>query len=947
MSTPLLRASVRALWVPVVLPLAMVVASCVATTTTNEGPGTGEPSARASAEAPAATPRGMRSEGEANHGAATAKAAQPAQPRTQFFPGSGQFINPQASTQRPYTEGAEGDVTLNFDGADLVDVVKAILGDILGKNYAIDPRVTGQVTLQTSRPVPKGALVSILESLLKMNGAELVKEQDLYRVVPSAEAAKSSVPPTLHLGGQGGRQVMVVPLRYIAAAEMQKVLKLVQPGEQAVQADTARNLLILAGSQQALSNMLNTIALFDVDQFKGMSFGLYRLSYVDVETMVKDLEKLFTSKELPVSGMVRFIPIERMNAIVAITPQKRYLEDVKTWVERLDHAELATGIGLYVYPVQNRSAASLAEMLQNLFGAGGMKPKQQQSAPVAPSLIPGMSEKETQSPTGSPVQPVGQAATGSQNAPESESPPPSAAPGADAATASAEVGEVRIIADEENNALIIMASGRDYAKIERTIRRLDVLPLQVLIEASIVEVILSDDLRYGLEWFFKNNFSGGSQSAKFSVPVAGLGGLPGFTYSLVASGDDIRVVLNALAEQSKVDVLSSPSLMVLDNRTAEIRVGNQQPITTETATTEGGVIIQQVQYKDTGVLLKVTPRVNVGGLVTMDITQEVTDVGQIDAATGQRSFLQRNVTSTVAVKSGQTVVLGGLITENDSNSESGIPILHKLPLVGNLFGTTTKTKRRNELVVLITPRVVENAEAASAIVDDFRKKMSNLNLRNLTAGTTYTGAGYTHPEEEPAPSGPAPAKPAPPAKEPAADPAPADADPAATGTPETPAAPASGATSTGDGTSATVASPASAGKSGARALPGASADTALVASTGEAAADEGTSATAGTGAGAARADGTGQGGFGVQLASSYGSPERLRGAWSSLRAAYPDLLSNLQHRVERADLGDDKGVWYRLRAGPLPSEAAATRLCVELERRGAPPGCFAINGVPQ
>jgi general secretion pathway protein D len=937
MSTPLLRASVRALWVLVVLPLAMVVASCVATTTTSEGPGTGEPSARASAEAPApaATPRGMRSEAEANHGATTARAAQPGQPRTQFFPGSGQFINPQATTQRPYTEGAEGDVTLNFDGANLVDVVKAILGDILGKNYAIDPKVSGQVTLQTSRPVPKGALISILEALLKMNGAELVKEQDLYRVVPAAEAAKSSVPPTLHLGGQGGRQVMVVPLRYIAAAEMQKVLKLVQPGEQAVQADTARNLLILAGSQQALSNMLKTVALFDVDQFKGMSFGLYRLNYVDVETMVKDLEKLFTSKELPVSGMVRFIPIERMNAIVAITPQKRYLEDVKTWIERLDHAELATGIGLYVYPVQNRSAASLAEMLQNLFGAGGMKPKQKQPAPVAPSLIPGMSEKETPAPTGSPVQPVGQAATGSENSPEPESPAPNAAPGADPATASAEVGEVRIIADEENNALIIMASGKDYAKIERTIRRLDVLPLQVLIEASIVEVILTDDLRYGLEWFFKNNFSGGSQSAKFSVPVAGLGGLPGFTYSLVASGNDIRVVLNALAEQSKVDVLSSPSLMVLDNRTAEIRVGNQQPITTETATTEGGVIIQQVQYKDTGVLLKVTPRVNVGGLVTMDISQEVTDVGQIDQATGQRSFLQRNVTSTVAVKSGQTVVLGGLITENDSNSESGIPILHKLPVVGNLFGTTTKTKRRNELVVLITPRVVENAEAATAIVEDFRKKMSNLNLRNLTTGTTYTGAGYTHAEKAPAPSEPAPAKPAAPAKEPGTDPAPASADPAATGAHETPAAP------TGNETSSTVTSTASAGAgaSAARAPPVPSAE--------QTTSDADTAARAGSGAGFAPDATRYTGAFSVQLAASSGSPEPALRAWSALRHSYPDLLSNLQHRIERTDPGEGKGVWYQLRVGPLPSEAAATRLCVELERRGAPAGCFAVNGAPQ
>lgn len=290
---------------------------------------------------------------------------------------------------------------------------------------------------------------------------------------------------------------------------------------------------------------------------------------------------------------------------------------------------------------------------------------------------------------------------------------------------------VRIIADEENNALIILATPEDYARIEGAIRRLDTMPLQVLIEASIVEVILADELRYGIEWYFENNDIFGDKTGigQLDLGDGGIGAIaPGFSYQIVDAVGQVRFVLNALAEESLLNVLSSPSLMVLDNREAEIRVGDQVPVRTEAATTEGGVIIESVQFKDTGVLLTVKPRVNVGGLVTMEISQEVTNVGDVDPATGQRTFLQRKINSAVAVGSGETVVLGGLITENKVVAESGIPVLYKIPVIGKLFGTTQDNTRRTELLVLITPRVLDDDRDAMRILDEFKLKMRSLDL---------------------------------------------------------------------------------------------------------------------------------------------------------------------------------------------------------------------------
>jgi general secretion pathway protein D len=260
------------------------------------------------------------------------------------------------------------------------------------------------------------------------------------------------------------------------------------------------------------------------------------------------------------------------------------------------------------------------------------------------------------------------------------------------------------------------------------LHKLDVTRRQVLVEATIAEVTLSGALQYGLQWYFKNgvgDYTGiGSLDLRTNVPITQANVLgDGFAYAVIDSSNFVRALFKTLASESKLKVLSSPQLMVIDNQEAKILVGTQQPIKSTTTISSGGNTIESIQLKDTGVLLQVRPQINAGGLVTMDISQQVTDVGPIDAATGQRTFDQRTITSRVAVQSGQSIFLGGLIRDRQTDSNRGIPVLYKLPVVGALFGSVDNIGNRTELVVLLTPRVVENNKDAQEVLKSLREKM--------------------------------------------------------------------------------------------------------------------------------------------------------------------------------------------------------------------------------
>jgi len=651
-------------------------------------------------------------------------------PAAFYEPGTGVFVDTPG--QEPRAVG-EGNVTLNFENTNLREVVKVILGDLLDENYTIDPAVQGAVTLQTSEPLSRDALIPTLELLLQMNGAALVFQNGLFNVVPRDSAVRGMLAPQLgdsSLALPRGFSVRVVPLSYIAAAEMQKILEPFTTPGNLVRVDTIRNLLILAGGGPELARLLETVRIFDVDWLAGMSVALFTPDFVDAETLSSELQIVFgDSSDSPLAGLIHFATLERLDALLVITSRPQYLKKVAEWVERLDRDSGGTGKRLFVYRVQNGKAADLAAVLGEVF-----QPESGFATVAPPELAPGLVAMEISSRQqpgeGEAAAPV------VVEGPTAAAPylTPTATPGGEG-IAITEGAQIRIIADEINNALVILATSQQYKQMEAALRRLDVPPQQVLIEATIAEITLKGDLKYGMEWFFTNQLGDDQGIGQLDLGAVGIAAIvPGFSYSIVDKAGSVRAVLNALADDSRLNVISSPSLMVLNNQTATIDVGDEVPITTQQQqSVAGGIapIVNNIEYRNTGVLLSVTPRVNPGGLVVMDVEQEVSQVSsESEAGTLTPIISKRSITTSVAVQSGQTVVLGGLIREQKVVVRSGIPGLYNLPIIGPLFGTTANEQVRTELVVLITPRAVQNAAEAARVTDEFRSKMQS--LRPLT-----------------------------------------------------------------------------------------------------------------------------------------------------------------------------------------------------------------------
>jgi len=407
------------------------------------------------------------------------------------------------------------------------------------------------------------------------------------------------------------------------------------------------------------------------------------------------------------------------NYDLAIARYKKVLalREVENWVLRLDQPGEQIGQRLYVYKVQNAEATELANILGQIFGSSQSFGDTVSGIGTQTELAPGLVPVEIDSGEYGEKQ----YAVTSSAAPVSDDP----------GLALSRNGDIQIIADDVRNALVILSSPEDYQMIEATIKQLDTVPLQVLIEASIIEVTLTDDLSYGVEWFFKNALNDKQGIGTLDLGSVGISALaPGFSYTIIDSASNVRVALNALEDESEINVLSSPSLMVLDNQTARINFGDEIPVSTSESTsnlTGTAPTVNEIQYRKTGVTLTVTPRVNDSGLVTMEISQEVSDAVVTTTSTLDSPTIQtREIESVVAINSGETIVLGGLIRDAQSSGESGIPLLKDIPVLGNLFSTNSNESRRTELLVLITPRVVRNRNEARDITEEFRNKLKGL-----------------------------------------------------------------------------------------------------------------------------------------------------------------------------------------------------------------------------
>ena len=660
----------------------------------------------------------------------TEVAGDPGITELEVFEGTGEFINTEAARAGRPPVAEDGEIVLNFEGESIQSVVHTILGEVLQETFVIAPGVGGEVTFSTSRPVTREQLMPILELLLRWNGATLVFSEGRYHVLPVSDAIKGHLFPEIGSAERArGYEVRAVPLKYIAAAQMEKILQPYVRDGAIVQVDPFRSMIFLAGTPEELRNYLKTVEIFDVDWLAGMSVGIYPLRTVDVEAIIAELDSVFSAGgESPLAGMFRFVPLERLSSVMVITFQQEYLYKAEEWIKILDRGAAGSGKQLYVYRVKNLEAPVLAGYLTQLFGGeSGQTPRNQPRGTLAPGLEPaqvGTVSDFNQNRFGMDQQ---------QNQQQ----------GVQSGALSVGDSEIRITSVPETNSLLVQASQSEFNAVLAAIERIDIEPLQVLIEAQVLDVELNEELQFGVTWFLTNNpglipegigdIDRYVQSAAFGSGSEESGGFNFLTTLATPLSDGmpfVQATIAALDEVTDVRSLASPSLLVRNNATATITVGTQVPVQSTQVNTGGiGNVVSSAQYVSTGITLTVTPRINPGGLVYMDIQQDVSRPGARDpdiSTSGNPPISNKTVTSQVAVQSGQTVFLGGLISEQDAQGRSGVPFLSRVPLIGPLFGARSKAMTRSETLVMITPTVVESAVDLKAISEEMETEFSRV-----------------------------------------------------------------------------------------------------------------------------------------------------------------------------------------------------------------------------
>jgi general secretion pathway protein D len=644
---------------------------------------------------------------------------------TEIYEGSGVFINQQAARRSAQPMAEDGEIVLNFEGESIQSVVHTVLGEVLQETFVIAPGVGGEVTFSTSKPVTREQLMPILELLLRWNGATLVYSEGRYHVLPLSEAVRGHLVPKLGSAELArGYEVRAVPLKFISPTEMAKILEPYAREGAILNADAFRNMLFLAGTPEELGNYLQTVEIFDVDWLEGMSVGIFPLHTVDVESIILELEGIFgTQAESPLAGMFRFLPLERLGSIMVITYQESYLYKAEEWINILDRGAAGAGKQLFVYRVKNLEAPVLAGYLSELFGGeGGKATSRREGGALAPGL---------ESATVGSVGDFNSNRLGGSNSQQGQS-------RSGGGVQSLEMGdsEIRITSVVETNSLLIQASQAEYNSVLAAIERIDIEPLQVLIESQVLNVDLTEDLQFGVNWYFTNNpdlIPAEIGDIPEYVQEATFGSSTNFLTTIATPLSNgmpfVQATISALDEVTDVRSLAAPSLLVRNNATASITVGQQVPVQSSSISTGTNNVVSSAQYVSTGVTLNVTPRINPGGLVYMDIQQEISRAGARDpdiSTSGNPPINNQTVSSQVAVQSGQTVFLGGLISEQDSQGRSGVPFLSRVPFIGPLFGSRSKNSLRSETLVMITPTVIESSVDLNRISRELENEFSRV-----------------------------------------------------------------------------------------------------------------------------------------------------------------------------------------------------------------------------
>lgn len=650
--------------------------------------------------------------------------------------GSNQTYRAPAVSPSPPANDSGAPLTLNFENGDIREIVKNLLGDLLGENFIIDPAVTGTLTVRTAKGIKRSDVIPTLEMLLRSVKAVLVRDGAYWRVLPEGGTNLGTKPPTSQLRSAGGASVVILPVKHIGAKELERVLlpfaKASTPP--AIRVDELRNLLFLSGTEGEIRNLIEIAEMFDVSLLNGMSFLLYPLESADVKSVAADWEKIFPAATNPFSGLLRLVPIERMNAVLLISSQRDVIVDARQWLERLDKgADAGGGARLYVYNIQYTQAEKLQAILQQALSG--------RANPPAATVAPGQTANTLTAPV-SPIAGQGIVAPGNTlNNPQPVAQrPANQNPGTANNQAIGLARNATVIADKDRNALLIVATPAEYSAIESAIRKLDTAPKMIAIEVQIAQVALNGAFQFGISGMFSGKpesaanrlTSEGGVGTLYAANAAGTV-IPGFSYTW--QGAAAKAILNTLQTTGQSRTLASPTMITLDNQKVSFTNGTQISVQTQSTIASGTTsATNSFQYINTGLTINITPRVS-GNNVFLEIQQQSSTAGAVRADNPNPDITQNSQQTTVMVGNGDTMLLSGLFVDTSSQGTGGFPLLSTVPILGGLFGTQSWNSNRSELVMLVTPRVMATVEDTRGVVDELRQRMGNIENLMPNVGT--------------------------------------------------------------------------------------------------------------------------------------------------------------------------------------------------------------------
>jgi len=626
-------------------------------------------------------------------------------------------------------------VTLKFDNADIYEVVQTVMGDILKLNYIIDPSIQGKITLNTDGQISYADVYNILESILSLNSLSIIRDGQIYKVVRDANAVRDAI--SFQAAGESSPLIQIIPVRFVQASQLVGTLKNFISQQGSITNDPTNHYLIIADRASNVAKMLDMVRVLDVDYLKHVRIRMVQVTKSDATDMAREMETLFKTSGMfnwtgTEANKMFFMPIVRMNAILVVAANDSLLESAEQWIRTLDD-EPKIGANIHIYSVVNSTAAHLADIVCRIYGCTAGVSSADRSTKTSSSAS-GDSKTINKGTTQTTARPGG-------------------ANSSNASTQAQEAGlsgSVQVIADERTNTLIVKATLQDYLQIRKVIEKIDTVSRQVLVQVTVAEVQLNQNFQYGIEWWIKSNLNSGrfhfdqnlslltGLSSTAIDPVTSASTIvpnvnSGLNYVLSNSTGNIVALLNLMSNDTTVNLLSTPLLMASDGKTASVKVGQNTPIATgsvsapSTATTV--YTSQTVDYKDIGVMLEVTPTINESGMITLDLSQEVSSVTPTSvniAGQPYPAFNTRKVETSVTLEEGRTLVVAGMIQGDQKKGVVGIPLLKDIPLLGALFGTTSNDDVRTELMITVTPYVVRNRSEGEAVSAAFENALQGI-----------------------------------------------------------------------------------------------------------------------------------------------------------------------------------------------------------------------------